>query len=114
MDIAYVYDVDGDESKTTGYSRHHVPRPHHRSDRRIRAAPRRRQPPTPTSPGSASFEDGGDPTNDFERYELLSSETIERDAADPRDYRMLMAAGPFTELLPEQHADVPDGLRRSA
>ena len=50
--------------------------------------------------GSASFEEGGDPTNDFERYELLSSKTIERDAQVPRDYRMLMAAGPFTELCP--------------
>ena len=50
--------------------------------------------------GSASFEDGGDPTNDFERYELLSSEVIERDATIPRDYRMMMSAGPFAELLP--------------
>jgi hypothetical protein len=50
--------------------------------------------------GSASFEDGGDPTNDFERYELLSSKVVERDAQVPRDYRMLMAAGPFSELAP--------------
>ena len=50
--------------------------------------------------GSASYEDGGDPTNDFERYELMSSETIERDATIPRDYRTLVAIGPFDEITP--------------
>ena len=61
--------------------------------------------------GSASYEDGGDPTNDFERYELLSSETIERDAQVPRDYRMLMCAGPVCHVAAWQHAGVPNGVR---
>jgi hypothetical protein len=51
--------------------------------------------------GSASFEDGGDPTNDFQRYELMSGRTIERDGTVPRDYRILLSVGPFAELLPE-------------
>ncbi|MCZ6765609.1 MAG: hypothetical protein O7D32_01620 [bacterium] len=51
--------------------------------------------------GSQAFEDGGDPGNDFERYELLSQQTIERDALVPRDYRMLVSAGPFSELFPD-------------
>lgn len=50
--------------------------------------------------GSASYEDGGDPTNDFERYELMSSQTIERDPVVPADLRILLSAGPFNELAP--------------
>jgi hypothetical protein len=52
--------------------------------------------------GSQSFEEGGDPTNDFERYELMSSRTIERDADVPRDYRILISTGPFAQLAPNE------------
>jgi hypothetical protein len=51
--------------------------------------------------GSQSYEDGGDPTNDFERYELMSAGAIEPDGTTPRDYRILLSVGPFAELLPE-------------
>jgi hypothetical protein len=99
MDIAYVYDVDGDEGRTTGYLG--VLFLGHTIDPNGEFAPRRVGVSTYSNfSGSASFEDGGDPTNDFERYELLSSTQIERNATIPRDYRMLMAAGPFAELLP--------------
>lgn len=99
MDIAYVYDVDGDEGRTTGYLG--VLFLGHTTDPNGEFAPRRVGVSTYSNfSGSASFEDGGDPTNDFERYELLSRPAIERDATIPRDYRMMMAAGPFAELLP--------------
>jgi hypothetical protein len=99
MDIAYVYDADGDENKTTGYLG--ILFLGHTTDPNGEFAPRRVGVTTYANfSGSASFEDGGDPTNDFERYELLSSEIIERNAEIPRDYRMMMAAGPFAELLP--------------
>jgi hypothetical protein len=52
--------------------------------------------------GSQSYQEGGDPTNDFERLELLSSGTIERNAIVPRDYRVLIGTGPFDELGPGQ------------
>lgn len=45
--------------------------------------------------GSASFEDGGDPINDEQRYALMSAETSDKKANVPRDYRMLLSAGPF-------------------
>jgi hypothetical protein len=51
--------------------------------------------------GRQAFAFGGDPTNDFERYEVLSQMRNERDADQPRDYRFLISAGPFTTLLPE-------------
>jgi len=99
MDIAYVYDVDGDEGKTAGYLG--VMFLGHTTDPTGDFAPRQVGVATYANfSGSASYEDGGDPTNDFERYELLSSEIVERNAEVPRDYRMMMAAGPFRELQP--------------
>ena len=44
---------------------------------------------------------GGDPSNDFERYEILAQGAIEPDAELPRDYRFLISVGPFRELQPE-------------
>jgi hypothetical protein len=99
MDIAYTYDVDGDDGQTEGYFG--IMFLGHTTDPNGEFAPRRVGISTYANfSGNASFEDGGDPTNDRERYELLSSKTIERDATIPRDYRMLMAAGPFAQLLP--------------
>jgi len=99
MDIAYVYDADGDEGRTLGYLG--VLFLGHTTDPNGDFAPRRVGVSTYANfSGNQSFEDGGDPTNDFERYELLSARKIDRDATTPRDYRMMMAAGPFAELLP--------------
>jgi hypothetical protein len=50
--------------------------------------------------GNQSYENGGDPTNDFERYELMSSRTIERGNEGPADVRFLVSVGPFSELGP--------------
>jgi hypothetical protein len=99
MDIAYVYDMDGDEGRTTGYLG--ILFLGHTTDPNGEFAPRRVGVSCYQNfSGNASFEDGGDPTNDFERYELLSSPNIDRDATIGRDYRMMMAAGPFAELQP--------------
>lgn len=53
--------------------------------------------------GNASFEQGGDPTNDEERYQLLSAPVEEWDNNTARgkqaDFRFLVSAGPF-ELMP--------------
>lgn len=47
-----------------------------------------------------------DPTNDFERYEAMSSGIIERDGTVPRDYRSLIAIGPFNEIAPGETIEV--------
>jgi len=57
--------------------------------------------------GQASFDQGGDPTNDAERYELLSNEGLENwDNNTPdgkqNDFRFLISAGPFVELEPDE------------
>jgi hypothetical protein len=99
VDFGYVYDADGDAGLTTGYCG--VLMLDHPTDPTGATAP----------PGvgfstyavfsrSQSFEEGGDPTNDFERYELMSSETIERGHSGPADVRFLVSAGPFTSLTP--------------
>ena len=45
--------------------------------------------------GNASFEDGGDPSNDEQRFQLMSAGSNDRAQSIPRDYRMLLSAGPF-------------------
>ncbi len=99
LEIAYGYDVDGDEGRTTGYFG-------------ILLLDCTTDPTGQEAPASAkvwgylnfagdqSFEEGGDPTNDFERYELLSQKLIERDTVLPRDYRTLFTVGPFKSLDP--------------
>ncbi len=99
IDVAYTYDVDGDEGQTPGYFG--VMFLGHTTDPKGLSAPERVGITTYANfSGQAAYEDGGDPTDDFQRYELLSLETIEGNATTPRDYRMLLGAGPFNELLP--------------
>ena len=54
--------------------------------------------------GNAAFEQGGDPTNDAERYELLSRAEWDPDVAPGQqdDFRVLMSSGPFARLAPGQ------------
>ncbi len=51
--------------------------------------------------GDMPFVNGGDPKDDYQRYDLMSRTSFDRNAEVPRDYRMLMATGPFRELLPD-------------
>jgi hypothetical protein len=101
FDFAYTYDADGDDGRTTGLFGV-VALDHPIDLREGMTAPRSVGFRTYNYfSGHQSFEEGGDPTNDFERYELLSSGGSERDAELPRDYRMLVSIGPFAELLPD-------------
>jgi hypothetical protein len=100
IDIAYTFDPDGDEGQTLGYFG--VMFLGHTTDPTGEEAPSRVGISTYANfSGSQAFEDGGDPGNDFERYELLSQQVIEREQIIPRDYRMLVSAGPFAELNPD-------------
>jgi hypothetical protein len=100
VDLAYTYDADGDNGATAGYFG--IMFLGHTTDPTGEVAPERVEIGTYANfSGAQSFEQGGDPTNDFERYELLSQQTIERDAVVPRDYRMLMSSKLFAQLDPE-------------
>lgn len=54
--------------------------------------------------GNAAFEQGGDPTNDAERYQLLSAHEQDPDVPQLHysDYRVLMSSGPFASLAPAE------------
>jgi hypothetical protein len=100
VDIAFTFDPDTDEGQTLGYFG--VMFLGHTTDPTGETAPPRVGISTYANfSGSQPFEEGGDPTNDFERYELLSQQVIEREQVIPRDYRMLVSAGPFAELFPD-------------
>jgi|GEM_PF-415622 len=55
--------------------------------------------------GQAPFQQGGDPTNDQERYELLSASVEDWDPdvqpGKQDDFRFLISAGPFDRLEPD-------------
>jgi hypothetical protein len=100
IDIAFNYDADGDLGDTPGYFG--VMFLGHTTDPTGTYAPERVGISTYANfSGQTPFPDGGDPTNDIERYQLLSQERIERAADDAADYRMLVSAGPFAELAPD-------------
>lgn len=55
--------------------------------------------------GDQPFENGGDPVDDFQRYELLSMGTIDR-GMDDGDYRVLISSGPFASLAPGETLEI--------
>jgi hypothetical protein len=116
MHVGYVYDSDGDDGKTPGYfgialmgypvyslvgANKLMPNgviypgffPISLSTFRVFR-------------GLQPYEHGGEPTNDFERYEVLSSRRKDQNSDTPNDYKILLAAGPFF-LAPwqTQHID---------
>jgi hypothetical protein len=100
VSAAYFYDIDGDEGKTTGYFA--ILFLGHDTDPLGETAPKKVGLTSYQNfSGDQPYENGGDPTNDFQRYELLSKTTRDRIQETPRDYRMLLATGPFKELAPD-------------
>ncbi|HUV37252.1 MAG TPA: hypothetical protein VMX58_09975, partial [Patescibacteria group bacterium] len=45
--------------------------------------------------GLQPFEHGGEPTNDYERYEVLSSGRKDKNSTTANDYKILLSVGPF-------------------
>ncbi len=99
ISVAYFYDVDGDNGRAPGYFG--IIFLGHDTDPLGEKAPKRVDLTTYQNfAGELPYENGGDPTNDFQRYELMSRGGIDRNGEVPRDYRMLMAVGPFTSVVP--------------
>jgi hypothetical protein len=46
--------------------------------------------------GLLPYERGGEPINDFQRYELLSRSVFQTNTETPNDYKALMSVGPFS------------------
>ncbi len=100
MRVAYFYDDDGDEGDAEGYLG--VMFLGHDTDPLGDNAPRGIGITSYQNfSGDQPYENGGDPENDYQRYELMSQENFDRPASVARDYRMMMAVGPFRELWPD-------------
>lgn len=96
--VAYVYDEDGDGGKTEGYFgivllghttyigdmlRSYI---NLRSFKVFR--------------GLQPFINGGEPTNDYERFEVLSDYGRDGNQISPNDYKVLLSCGPFYYFVP--------------
>lgn len=100
ISAAYFFDVDGDEGATEGYFA--ILFLGHDVDPLGETAPKKLGITSYQNfSGDQPYENGGDPTNDAQRYELMSKQGKDRNQEVPRDYRMLMATGPFRELPPD-------------
>ena len=100
--IAYVYDADGDRGLTTSYFGiaflGHSTDPNGANG--LPGFPSKLLNSFRTFKGLVPFMDGGDPTNDFERYDVLASRIIDPDPMSAADYRVLLSCGPFSYLAP--------------
>ncbi len=91
----YVYDNDGDGGRTKGYFGVVL------LGTRMLVGPDEweNMNDSPASirvfAGLLPYERGGEPINDFQRYELLSSGVIQPNTETPNDYKALMSVGPF-------------------
>jgi len=108
VNIAYVYDADGDKGLTPGYFGIAVLGHTIGTDWGGYA-------PGPPFISVLSFNffqglqpylNGGDPTNDFERYDVLSTSRSPNQSELPNDYRVLLGIGPFYTLPPGGEIDL--------
>ena len=93
ISIGYMYDEDGDEGQATSYIGAMI-LGHPVSADGIAAPTRVGMTSFRIFSGDQPYENGGDPTNDFERYEALSEERIDGNQSGG-DKRILISAGPF-------------------
>ncbi len=127
ISIAIAYDADGDGGATSGFFG--IMFLNHDTDvQGILAPPFVRIRSFQNFAGNQPFDRGGDPTNDAERYDVLSREEIDNvpplgEEGKANDIRLLLANGPFPVLKPSetltfQAAMVAgeglDGLKRNA
>ncbi|HSG29842.1 MAG TPA: hypothetical protein VLA34_15275, partial [Candidatus Krumholzibacterium sp.] len=107
ISIAYVYDDDGDGGRTTGYFGIAVLG---HSPQFTGAPPALMQRLQLNSfrvfRGLQPYANGGDPTNDFERYETLSRYGFDEDTETAGDYRVLLSIGPFYNIAFGEQAHV--------
>ncbi len=109
LNVMYLYDADGDGGRTPGYFGcmllgHTLDPLGQNAPSAVRAFTYR------AFSGSQPYENGGDPDNDFQRYEVLATHRIDMNLAAPRDYRGLMGTGPFARLMPGESIELHFGF----
>ena len=106
VSVAAMYDADGDNGQSPGYFG--IMFLNHPTDPTGVSAPEQVGITSfQTFSGQAPFEKGGDPTNDAERYQLLSRKEFdtvppEGEEGKANDFRILLSSGPFTPLETEE------------
>jgi hypothetical protein len=103
VSVGYMFDDDADGGTVPGYFG--ILFLNHDTDPEGRLAPQSvRLRSFNHFSGQSPFESGGDPTNDAERYELLSGVDVDQNVVEGKqnDFRFLVSAGPFSELPPDE------------
>ncbi|MHB8079635.1 MAG: FlgD immunoglobulin-like domain containing protein [Candidatus Krumholzibacteriia bacterium] len=101
LEVGYMYDDDGDDGTAPGYIGFLLL--DHTTDPAGATAPAAAGIASfQILSGQTTFELGGDPTNDSQRYALLSSGGIDANIPPIKagDYRVLISSGPFASLAP--------------
>jgi hypothetical protein len=96
ISAVYVYDDDGDNGRTKGYFG--LVLLGTQIVMRDGTVEKMQEFPTATRifAGLLPYERGGEPINDFQRYELLSEDVFQPNTETPNDYKALMSVGPFS------------------
>jgi hypothetical protein len=102
ISVAYVYDADGDNGLTPSYFG--IAFLGHSTDANGKDGlpwfPSRMLNAFRTFKGLVPYVDGGDPTNDFERYDVMATRAFDQNTISTADYRILLSCGPFSYLAP--------------
>ncbi|UCF04957.1 MAG: hypothetical protein JSV33_13700, partial [bacterium] len=107
INVAYVYDADGDGGMTNGYFGIAILGHTMDQERYLTTPPPRVSMQSFTIfQGLIPYINGGDPTNDFERYDVLSKYNFDSNVSIPNDYRVLLSMGPFYLLPPGGKIDL--------
>jgi len=56
--------------------------------------------------GNESYQYGGDPENDTQRYALLSAGSFDSNTTTPDDYRILIGTGPYPQMEPGESLEL--------
>ena len=100
--IAYVYDNDGDDEQTPGYFGIALLNyPVYFDNVKLPAGQYVHLSTVRFFRGLQSFENGGEPANDYERYSAMSSMRKDNNTETANDYKVLISAGPFYVLPPD-------------
>jgi hypothetical protein len=109
LNVMYGFDADGDGGMTPGYFGcmllgHTVDPLRQKAPAEVAVVTYR------AFRGDQPYENGGDPSNDFQRYEVMASHHIDGNSVVPADYRSLMCTGPFARLLPGESIELHIGF----
>ena len=109
LNVMYGYDVDGDAGLAPGYFGCML-LGHTVDPLGLEAPPAVTVNAYRAFSGSQPYENGGDPDNDFQRYEVMAKHQIDMNLSAPRDYRGFMSTRPFARLEPGESIELHFGF----